>query len=698
MDFQGFQNSIPAFIAILIAAGLVALAFYSYQKQKNLAPPRKLLLGGLRALSFLIIFLMVLNPYFFSSKVVEKKPQIMVMLDNSSSMGIEKGEYQGLESYRDMLVDLNLDNFNEADFEYFTIGSSTTQIPNPDSLNHLEGETNFISAIAQIRELEDDYDAVILASDGIITFGRNPIIQASELGIPLYTIGLGDTSSVRDIIINNISTNATGYTNYRQPVEIEVAQKGFNNTTTEVELRNSSGEILDSQSITFRNEAEIRTLNFELNLEQEGIQQYSVVVQPQPGEWTEENNRSSFSVEVLDSKTRVLHYGFEIHPDVKMLRSVLLEDQNVELTTKTWLGGTRYVEEEPVDFSDFDLIIYHGLPRGNTPLPQPQNIQVPTFYLELPGTRQYSSSFEDIALIENSGAQLFELSLAPQADNTDHPIMELPEISYEVLAPVFSSLRSRLLQADAQILFNTSFQGVVTPNPVIAVVERGGLRKVDVAAWNWHRLYQSNSQEEREFVSTLFSNMVAWVSNDPDDRRLKINLAKPVFSISDPVIINGDLINESGDAESSATIEVSLTTDEEQRIFNMDNLGSGRYKMELESLGPGVYSFDATARKGDRVIDEQSGEFVVENTNTELINTIRNDELLKALADETGGKSYSFNAVNGLWGDLEDAGVLEAKTETVESYHFPVRNFPWFALVLLLLGAEWLLRKGSSLP
>lgn len=622
----------------------------------------------------------------------------MVMLDNTSSMLIQKGVYDGEVSYSTMLRELNFEQFERANFEYFTIGSGTRQIPSTDSLTLSESETNLVSALTQIRELEDDFDAVIFATDGIITFGRNPILQAADLTIPLYTIGLGDTSTVRDIYINNIATNSTGYTSYRQTVEVEVAQNGFENASTLLELRNSANTLLDSTTISFQDNNEVQLVEFELSFEEKGLQQYTITALPIEGEWSKANNQHSFSVEVLDSKTRILHFAFEIHPDVKMLRSLLLTDPNIELTTKTWLGGNRFVENDPIDFSEYDLIIYHGLPSEGTPLPQPLDVSIPTWYLELPKTRTKSASFSNLAILDNFGGQLFELGLSPQVDNTEHPIMELPEVDYFSLAPIISSIRIRQLQPDAQILFNSTFQDVETSNPVLAVTERGGLRRVHTTAWNWYKLYQSTSPEERAFISTLFSNIASWASNNPDDRRLKINLAKPIFSIAEDVIINADLINESGNPEAAASIEITLGTENEQRIFNMQNLGGGRYKLEIQALGPGVYSFEATARKGDRTIDVQQGEFVVEQSNIELMNTIRNDELLKALAQETGGRNYIFANVSGLWGDLERDGVLQTKIETVESYHFPVRNVFWFILVLALLGTEWFLRKVSSLP
>ncbi len=96
MEFQGFQSSFsPAIIALLLVV-LVIIALFSYQKQKSLTLPARWLLGALRAITFIILALLLFNPVFFKSEVVERAPKLMVLLDNSESTGINKGEYQGL--------------------------------------------------------------------------------------------------------------------------------------------------------------------------------------------------------------------------------------------------------------------------------------------------------------------------------------------------------------------------------------------------------------------------------------------------------------------------------------------------------------------------------------------------------------------------------------------------------------------------
>ncbi len=659
------------------------------------------LLITLRATALLVILLLFLNPYFFSSESVPKNPRLLFLLDDSESMAISKGDYEGFDTYREVLSQLNLTDNSGVDIEYFTIGSNSKQISGPDSLRLLDTETNLTKAVSQIQELEDDFDGAVIISDGIITFGRNPSIQASNLSIPLYTIGLGDTSQVRDITISNLVSNPVGYTDTRHPVSVDISQNGFSGESVSVTLFDSGGNVLETKQVDFNTDNEVQTVDFEISLTTSGLKQFSVQVQPLPDEWNSENNTESFSIDVSDSKIRILHISFEIHPDVSVVRDILSYDKNIDLETLTWISGNRFVEQATPDMNSFDMVILHGLPgQGfNVSTLDPLR-ELPSLYINLPKTRnKRSTDLSEFAFINNIGNQLFELALVPQLNNTDHPVMELPEVNYDNLAPVFSSLRTVNNAADVTTLFNSRFQGLDTPNILIGVLERGSLRRAEIAAWGWYRQYQSTNEQERKFVTKLISNLTLWVSNDPDNRMLKVSPSKSSFGISEQVIINANLNNESGEAEPDASIEVSIKSEgDEPRSFNMKNEGSGTYKLEINSLSPGLYSYTAAARKGDRDIDEQTGEFLVEDSNTELVNTVRNDELLSTLATETGARFYTFADLDSFWSDLDSDGILQVKNEQVESYTFPVRNVFWFIFVLLLLGSEWLLRKYFSLP
>lgn len=698
MDFQGFQHILPPAIIVILIIVLLVLSWASYRKFSSIPSFSKWTLVALRSTALVIILLLLLNPYFYSSRQVELKPKIAVFLDNSESIGISKGDYEGLSSYNQLLNSLNFNSIDEAEFRFYSIGESVSEFM-PDSLNAVESQTNLAEPVKSILEMEEQVQAAIIISDGIITFGRNPSINASNSSIPLYTIAVGDTSRVKDVSISNVLTNTTGYTNTNHIIEAEISQSGFANNTVGVSLV-ANEEVIQQQQVTFDTDNQVKNVQFDLELIEEGLKQFEIQATPLPDEWTNSNNSRLFSIDILDSKVKILHVAFQIHPDVKSVRSIIREDENNDLTTLTWLGGNRFVEELPED-NEFNLIIVHGMPGSMQNFSFLNSIvDTPTIFFELSSRSGTGfNELETLELISTQANRIAPIRLDQLLKQDQQPILELPEVNLSEVPSLYSGLRSQLSDLQSTTLYSINYDGLSTESPAVAIIEQGNIRRSHVLPWGWYRWVQSSNAVERDYASAFISNLVSWTASDPDNRKLRISPAKKTFSTAEAPIINASLRNERGDPESDGIIEIEVSSDEgSPRSFNMENVGNGNYTLTLPRLSEGLYSYQATARKGEREIETQSGEFLISNSSSELTNTIRNDALLKSISANSGGRFFTYQTAESLWDSLETANVLQTSTQTVERYSFPVRSFYWFALVLLLLGSEWLLRKYYSLP
>ncbi|MDZ7693434.1 MAG: hypothetical protein U5K69_20340 [Balneolaceae bacterium] len=246
-------------------------------------------------------------------------------------------------------------------------------------------------------------------------------------------------------------------------------------------------------------------------------------------------------------------------------------------------------------------------------------------------------------------------------ESTEHPVMELPEISYDRLPAVYSPIQGLEVSAGSTVLFNSSYEGSATNQPLIAIQQIGNLRRAQMNGFGWYRIAQSTNPQARQFMESLFYNMVSWTATQPDNRRLKIQPTQKVFTGNEAVSFNAFLTNESGEVETEGVISITISGEEmESRIYNMENTGGGQYRLDVGALPEGIYQYEAVARKGSRTIDTQTGEFSVSGSNIEYVNTIRNDNLLKQIADITGGQFYSYQDVQSLWQDMEQPGAYGA--------------------------------------
>lgn len=695
MEFQGLQNSLPGIIAICIALFICVLSWYSYKNYTTISLKWKIGLSSLRALSLIIILFLFLNPFFKKTENVQIKPKIAVLLDGSESTAIKKGEYSGIADYQKIIAELrNAPSISE--LEFFSFGNSL-QLQDPEEFTPNLPATNLYEAIESITTSNSDYNSAILISDGIVTAGKNPIIQSSNSPFPIHVIGVGDTSRVKDVAIKNVITNATGFTETLHSIDVDISHFGFANQTITVKLASGS-EVISSKQITLNKDRQIETINFELPLNSAGLKQYSVEIDPVTGEWIGENNSSVFSIDVLDSKKRILHIASAIHPDVKALRSILATNENIELSSYTYLGSRPAVKNISEESSKFDLIIVHGSvnEKISTELALDE-IDASTFSILLPN-ETIEDSYSGFKLIDLRNAELFNVQFSMNADNSEHPILELPDINFNSTAPIQSSISSSAVYPESNTLFESNYQNIPTDSPILTIVEQGNKRRSHFNASGWFKMYLSQNIQEREFIETLISNIVDWTSSNPDNRLLKVSPTKSIFNSSEIPIINASLINENGEVESSGIVEITIDGDNFTSDFTMSNLNNGNYQLQAPNLPEGRYSFSATARKGNRDIDTQTGEFLISKSNIELANTIRNDNLLRGIANNSNGLFIDYKDYKGFWNTDKISSSLIAKTEVQENYLFPVRSLYWFLLVLIFLGSEWLLRKKFALP
>lgn len=634
---------------------------------------------------------------------------MMVMLDDSESTTITKGNYNGSESYIEAIEGVNLKDTNDVSFDTYSFSSSTANLPSIDSLTFNGSETHLYNAIELIADHSSDerVSGAILFSDGIFTQGRDPSYFARNIDVPIYTVGLGDTTSPKDLIVKEVITDEQGYTNTNHRVRTTIQQQGFDNQTVTVTIK-KEGEIVESRNVELSGEESSHEITFGLQLDETGLQQYLVEIPTLEDEWSDTNNQEYFAIDVLDNKTRILHAAFEIHPDVRSVRNLLATDRNISLSKRTWLGNQRFMEGEwPTDTDSLDLLILHSFPSAQMPASVIETVEenmasdLPVIFVTTPDFNpEYFGSSSAIYPVQwNNNYQFERISLHPIGDDNEHPILELPEISYNNMPLLIGPVRQVSSKTSAKSIYDTQFQNTSTGAPLISVMERGNRRSAAITGYEWYRLFQSRDEAVRDFTDKLWINVVNWTSSEPDTRRLKVRPTQKQFNGNEPAKLVAFLSNESGERETDATIDVELETpDSGTRNFSMRHTGNGEYRLDFGRLPEGLYQYSATSKKGDRTIDQQEGEFRVAPTYSEFVDTRRNESLLFQLAQSTEGTYLPFDDASQLRDSLRNSGILESYKKNVTSIWYFNRHFWWFVTALLLLTAEWVIRKYVALP
>lgn len=214
--------------------------------------------------------------------------------------------------------------------------------------------TDLARAIRQTLEDQNRLSAMLLFSEGQHNAGDDPIEaakQAASLGIPIFTIGIGDPVPPRNFAVNQVYARNQVYPD--EPFEIEAVLQA----TLAVEDTERPEQVdvkLMIQSVDprtgvpgERSEVKSKTIpvppaggrlrvTFDHLLNQPGQYQFSVEVPQLANETdTEDNVQVSNVLEVVDEKVRILLVSGKPNWDYQHLRKLLQQDGSIQLSC--WL-------------------------------------------------------------------------------------------------------------------------------------------------------------------------------------------------------------------------------------------------------------------------------------------------------------------------------------------------------------------------
>jgi len=699
---QGINPVVPIIVIVLLAAISFFVAWWTYYHLDSIPPIRKNGLILLRGSTLLILLLLLLNPFLSIQQIISERPAVAVYLDNSQSISVERGDYEGLNTYREILSRFESEHTEDLDYDYFLFDETVTA---SDELDATGVRTNINEVMEYIRENENRYRASLFFSDGIVTQGRNPIFSAQNLSTPIITVPIGDTTEVRDIAVANVDYIQQIYTYTRQTIRAEIQQQGFEGEDAAVQFIRD-GEVIETETLEFTTSPTSQTVEFSQEFEEPGFYDFEINVPPKPDEFTEQNNRAAFTIEVLDDKTRILSFAFEVHPDVSTIRRLIATDQQNELISSTYLGNNRFAGGDPRQLDeDPDLIVLHGLPPVQSDLfDWIYEQQTPILFVATPGSflNLTDNDVTDLTSYHiQSPGEVIDIQLDNFSSGISHPLLEVSMVNFQRLPSLQTYRGDYRISAIAQQLTSALFQRNETDIPVLIAEDATARRIASVNAFGWYRFEQNSQEEVRNFFTEFFTNLVSWSATPPDRQMLTLEPAKPSFTENESVEVRANLFNERGDPEPEGFIELEIFSGDDEEslnVFRMNHQHNEVYTAELGNYPQGMYRVRAEATKNDRNIGTAEARVNVSQSSIEFLNTKRDDDMLQSLAEITDGiflDDFDFNRFNEFMAEL----LLEQPDEEIrEDFFYLYRSVFWFIVVIVLLSAEWLIRRSVSLP
>lgn len=683
------SDASPGWAFVCALAALVYASLLYYRHRSTWSRKINQLLFAIR---FIIVFVLALLLLGFMLRHTEnqyEKPVFAILLDNSASLryAMDSLERKDLTErtavLQEKLADLNFDTPLLG-----LRGNELKEVQFHEQGTNLSNALRLTADRFEGRRLE----GVLLISDGIYTSGISP--ADIDFPAPVFTVGVGDTIQRPDLAVHDVLYNKLTYQGARFPVRAEISARGFTGESMRITLSYKGRVVAEQQKVV--PPSGFVQVEFLTEAQEEGIHRWDVAVEVKPGEVNRQNNRTSFFIEVVKGKRRILLLAATPHPDIRTLRMILEKNSNYEVVLH--IPGIQEAEGKNLVSENLDLIIFYQLPdiRGRLREQYTQLVKtpVPRFYI--------TGSTTDLALtmqpsfpvgFETMPRQFDEVTpaLSPQFSQFSLPAEATAILS--AMPPMAVRFGKMRIAPQVTTILYQQVGSVVTDRPLLAFFyeetrKSGILMGEGLYRWRMHEFSRTG---RTEVTDELFLKFIQFLATPDDKRRFRCFTMKPEFSEDEPVLFESQVYNEIYEPVYGNTIELEITDEHNKRSQFSYIIQPSSARYAVQGLKEGAYRYTATADVGGKR-ETVRGQFVVTGKQVELQNLTADHNLLRSIAQNTGGMFFTLNQ----WETLEKTltGIEARYVVRSEEHYTAALNIPWLLILLIILaGLEWLVRK-----
>jgi len=702
-----------------VLLGILAVAG-SYFVYRYTLPPvsiaRRIALWLLRSVALALLLLLLFEPVLSYLRHLTKPPVVAMLVDRSASMGITSGKEDRKAQTRRVLDSPTLHSVaHRSDLRIFEFADTVTET-SFDSLRALLPNgigTDIAGSWLQAQKVlaADNLAAGLLISDGAYNLGQNPARAAGESSVPIYAIGIGDTTSRTDAAVTEIVTNEVTYTGSTVPVDVRVHAHGLSGKSSVVHILGGKGGEFGRQSVRFNgDDAEVPlTLNFIVR--EAGDMRVTVVLDSVPGESSTDNNRRSLVIKVLDRKSHVLLFAGAPSADLSILRQTLEADTTLDVTAFVEIGSGKFlhgaVEPSQEDMSRSSLLVLCDFPSRSTPDALLQKIanattekHVPLLFLAGPHLSSARlSSLAEVLPFQTGKPTLSEEPVTLRLA-ASHPSLEgktpLPA-QWSDLPPVLGGTGNFTSQPVAQVVAKISREslGITEDEPGIVTWQIGSRRGAAFLCWGTSRwkLQMAGNQNSSAFYDELLTRIRGWLVAPAEERRVRIQTTKKVYSGTEPVRFVAQVYGANLAPRDDASITLRATSGTRSDLVPMHGLGNGRYQGELIPWEEGEYRFAGSAVADHDTLGSDNGLFAVEAYNIELVDPRARFDILQQIATASKGAFVPASQADSLLSRLQFA----SRDATSRKEWSLWSQGPILWIIIGLLVIEWIIRKRSGM-
>ena len=747
-----FAYPLPWWLAVVLAAAIVAVAYLEYRRPLSpLTRVQRGVLVGLRVLALAALVLFVFRPIAVLPPSGSRDAVVPILVDVSRSMRLGDADGQTRLARAAALLKNELGLPLTLNFKIEIFGAGDGLAPaRADALAADGRRTDLSGALASLRERyrgQRVAGIVVLSDGGDTGAGRSggaggasgSGAAGGSGGPPVFTVGIGSPDGPRDREVLGITAGDPRLDHATVDLHVTAVSSGFGRAPFSLRVL-ANGQVLDTRRLVPPADGSPMDQIFTVAPDPLNATVYTAEIPRDEAEAVGENNSRSLLVSPAGRKRRVLLVegapGFE-H---SFLTRALAGDPGLDVDSVTRKGkngdgqDTFFVQAGAGRSAALtlgfpatreNLFVYDALVIANVEgdfFSRAQLKLTADFVAErgggllVLGGRSFAqrglsgTPLEEVLPVELNDRRggLVRASLPADlpphnrvmltAEGEAHPIMRLggtPDETrtlWSALPALAASAPLGAARPGATILALTTAPGGGVL-PVVAVQRYGHGRSMvfaGEASWRWKMMLPSTDRSFEFF----WRQSARWLSSSaPDPVAISVPEAPEP---GDVIAVEVDARDASFAPVTDATIDATLTApggvSQPIKLRHTDPAG-GRYTAVLGPEQAGLYRIHAEARRGAAVLGAADRWMYVGGADREFADPRLNEGFLRRVSRNSGGRYVRAAEASKVPAWLQEAVPQNAALERRDLWHEP-----WaFALLVLLLSAEWILRRRWGL-
>ncbi len=746
----GWALGVPAWawVVIVSCAGTLALLTYARARMPGAA---RVSAAVLRAVLLVLLAGLAMGPRLEKPRTRIERDRVLYLVDRSASMGIADGT--GVtrdEQVRSLLAD-HLAVFGaiaeSKDARWYGFGGETAELRAWESgvplLTEADGAATRIGA-ALTRALADNaghpVSGVVLLSDGRSAdeIGEATLAAFAQASVPVIAVPLGSDEQEPDLAVTAATAPGIAFVDDAVPVRVRLgAGERRPDRPGRVEVvDDATGLVLESRDLDAAS-IDAGEITVPVRMDRAGSQEWTVRYVPDGPDLSSANNSATLAVRFVDEAIRVLYLDGSPRWERRYLKNLLIREDSIDASCLILAADRRFQQEGdtilgslPTDaegWDAFDLIILGDLRADLLGERAVEAIRTQVgeratglLWLAGPGATPGSwggTSLGDLLPVRgvdggrspavwDAPVTIATTPLSERLGMFDELIqgsgVDDPEQGWSRLRWALRLDPSNVKPSAEALALARPVGDISEPSALVLGMRYGAGRTALVGTdeiWRW-RYGRGETFTERfwlPIIRHLARPRLASLGSG-----VAMEASAPVVTAGQrvvvEVVVTDRAIAEVAPAALEAIASVEAPTREAPVRFTLTRDGGAgegptRYRGAFTPIRPGRYDIRLVEQGLLPVNPTVRVEAISEND--ELRSPQTDHALLGAVATQTGGRVLGAGSLASLPEALPNRRIivpLTPETRTLWDHWAPL------ALLLMIAGAEWVIRRRCRLP